>query len=379
MNPRIQQYFLDIIEDRRQGRKARAIAGILSGLAKVYGALVQSRLLLYRAGILRRKTLGCMIVSVGNLTVGGTGKTPVVEMLARSLSRGGRRVAILSRGYMRKPHFNLWRWWEQKFHYHPLIVSDGQKVFAGSKEAGDEPFMLAKNLPGVAVLVDKNRVKAGSYAVETMGVDTLILDDGFQYLPLGRRVDIVLVDAARPFGNGQLLPRGILREPLKNLKRATMVFLTKVDGVDTSSAMETIRQCHVEVPVVECRHEPRHLEEIPTGSVKPTGLLRGKRIAVLTAIACPDSFEKALRDLGADIALTVRYPDHHRVTERELNEVIKEAGRKKIDAVITTEKDAVRFPGLQKKSIPLYFLRVEIQIRAGARDFNDCVARLCNL
>ncbi len=378
MNPKTQQYFLDVIDGRKTDRKALVLAKILGGLAVVYGVLVQSRVLLYRVGVLRRKTLGCVILSVGNLTVGGTGKTPVVEMLARSLAQGGRRVAILSRGYKREKQFCLRRWWDAIFQYQPGIVSDGHSVWMGSAEAGDEPFMLAKNLKGVAVLVDKNRVKSGSYAIEKMGADTLILDDGFQYMPLGRRVDIVLVDSTNPFGNERILPRGLLREPIKNIGRADMIFLTKTDGALTTPIVERIRALNPKAPIIECQHEPKHLVEVATGSIKPLEFLRGKRVAAVTAIASPQGFEKALKDLGAELVLTRRFPDHHRFTERDLNEAIKEGARNKIEAILTTEKDAVRFPPLEKKNVPVFFLRVEIGIRSGAADFKDCIARVCN-
>ncbi len=377
MKPGFQQAMLDILEDRRQDRTARCIAKVLWVLSKAYGLAVQTRHFLYRHGLLRRKTLGCVIVSVGNLTVGGTGKTPVVELLAKAMRQGGRRVAILSRGYKRKR-----RAWGRTLQakglaYQPCIVSDGKDVLVGSEEAGDEPYMLAKNLEGVAVLVDKNRVKAGSYAIEKMHADTLVLDDGFQYLPLGRRVDIVLVDATNPFGNGRLLPRGILREPLKNLARADMIFLTKIDGVDTAPIVARIRPHNAKAPIVLCSHESKHLTELATGTVKPLEFLKGKRVAVLTAIASPQSFEKAVAGLGAHVATALRFPDHHRFVEKDISGLLKEMSRQNVEAVIITEKDAVRFPAMPKKNIPVYFLRVEIRIGEGIQDFQDCIARLC--
>ena len=379
MNPKIQQYFLDILEDRRQERSARLLARFLGGLSLLYGVAVQTRHFLYRLGLSRRKTLGCMIVSVGNLTVGGTGKTPVVEMFARALRDGGRRVAILSRGYKRK-NAPLWDVLLRRAgKYRPDIVSDGHKILMNSAASGDEPAMLAKNLPGVAVIVDKNRVKSGSYAIQTMGVDTLILDDGFQYLPLGRKVDVVLVDATNPFGNGRLLPRGILREPLKNLARADYIFITKTEGLDVGPLRKHLREWNVGAPILECRHEPKHLVDLVSSSVKPLSFLQDKKVAVLTAIASPGGFEKALRSLGAQLAITIRYPDHHRFTEREINEVVQEMSRKKVEVIVTTEKDAVRFPSLERRNVPVYFLRVEIQLTEGTRDFNDCVARICNV
>ncbi len=377
MKPGFQQVMLDILEDRRRDGKARCIAKVLWVLSKAYGLAVQTRHFLYRHGLLRRKTLGCVIVSVGNLTVGGTGKTPVVELLARALRQGGRRVAILSRGYKRKKRAWLRTVQVKGLAYQPCIVSDGKDVLVGSEEAGDEPYMLAKNLQGVAVLVDKNRVKSGSYAIEKMRADTLVLDDGFQYLPLGRRVDIALVDATNPFGNGQLLPRGILREPLKNLARADMIFLTKSDGVDTAPIVAGIRRHNQKAPVVQCSHESKHLTEVATGTVKPLEFLKGKRVAVLTAIASPQSFEKAVAGLGAHVVTALRFPDHHRFTEKDISGLLKEMGRQNVEALIITEKDAVRFPAMPKKNLPVYFLRVEIRIGEGMLDFNDCIARLC--
>jgi tetraacyldisaccharide 4'-kinase len=248
-----EQYTIDIIFGRREGMRATVFAGFLQGLSYVFSGIAQARLWLYRKRILHDQPLGCLVVVVGNLTVGGTGKTPVVEKFARALRDRGRKVAILSRGYRSKSAPMWKKWWYRLSHTAeppPRIVSDGQRVLLDSEQAGDEPYMLARNLPGVFVIVDKNRVKAGTYAIKKFGCDTLILDDGFQYLPLKGRLNLLLVDKTNPFGNGQLLPRGILREPIKHLKRASYVFLTKSDGVRDLELEELIQKHNPGVDII---------------------------------------------------------------------------------------------------------------------------------
>src|SRR5208337_228616 len=190
---------------------------------------------------------------------------PVVEKFARALRDRGRKVAILSRGYKSKrPPF--WRRaWNALTHAEeppPRVVSDGAQVLLNSEESGDEPFMLARNLPGVVVLVDKNRVKAGTYAIRRFGCDTLVLDDGFQYLPLKGRLNLLLVDTTNPFGNGHLLPRGILREPVKHLRRANYIFLTKSNGRRDQELEAQIARYKPDADVIECVHRPKYLQRM---------------------------------------------------------------------------------------------------------------------
>jgi len=229
---RFEQFVVDVIYDREHSARGRVLAGFLWTLSHLFSGLVRLRIFLYRKKILKDQPLGCLVVVVGNLTVGGTGKTPIVERLARALTEEGRKVAILSRGYKsrKEPLYRrAWRWLAHVEAPLPKVVSDGEEVLLDSTEAGDEPYMLARNLPGVIVLVDKDRVKAGAYAIRTFGVDTLVLDDGFQYLRLHGSLNLLLIDQTNPFGNHCLLPRGILREPVRNLARASYIFLTKSD------------------------------------------------------------------------------------------------------------------------------------------------------
>ena len=210
---RLESYLVRLIQEKGADLDQPGAIVLLLRVLKVFsflfGAVVAIRYALYRTGVLRRYPLGIQVISVGNVTAGGTGKTPVTEIFARTLAAEGRKVAILSRGYRRKEA----PWWKRMFTQvvdPPLVVSDGKRVLLDSATGGDEPYMLASNLPGVAVIVDRNRVKAGRYAVKRLGCNTLILDDGFQYQKLKHSIEVVLVDSTNPFGNGNLLPRGIL-------------------------------------------------------------------------------------------------------------------------------------------------------------------------
>lgn len=362
---RFERYAVDVIFDRRSGKGAVALGGLLYTLSLVYEQIVRLRLWLFERRVAKVHALGCLVISVGNLTVGGTGKTPIVEKLARRLTDSGRKVAILSRGYksvpipLRQRLLNRLRGREHASP--PRVVSDGKNLLLDSARAGDEPYMLAKNLRDVVVLVDRDRVKSGLYAIERFGADTLLLDDGFQYLPLKERSDVILIDRESPFGNGHLLPRGMLREPVSHLKRADLIFITKCDGSDISELKAEIRSLNRHAPVIECRHEPQWLENLHTGERKPLDFLQGQRVGAVSGIARPQSFENSLRKLGAEICYSRQFADHHRYDGAEVANALLRSKARTARIVMTTEKDAVRFPALDEPALPVYFLRVEIQ------------------
>ena len=353
----------------------------LKQLSYIYKTVVQLRLFLYEKRILRHHTLGCQVISVGNLTVGGTGKTPVVEIFARSLQKEGRKVAILSRGYKKKePGF-----WEKTVdrillrdrNRPPRVVSDGKTLLLDSEMGGDEPYMLASHLPDVTVLVDKNRVKSGRYAINKMGCDTLVLDDGFQYMALKHRLEIVLVDKRNPFGSGYVLPRGILREPIRNIKRANFIFITKCDGSGVEELRERLRKLNDHAEIIECAHKARYLQNVFSSERKELDILKNMPVTVLSGIAAPDGFDQDLQRHGANIVLRQRFADHHRYSQQELIDVINDSLASKADAIITTEKDAVRFPKVERLDVPIYFMRVDIELLSGTEDFNECISRIC--
>jgi tetraacyldisaccharide 4'-kinase len=259
----------------------------------------------------------------------------------------------------------------------PRVVSDGHELLLNSAMSGDEPYMLASNLPNVAVLVDKNRVKSGRYAIDRMGCDTLILDDGFQYLELKHRVEIVLVDRTNPFGNEHVLPRGILREPISSIRRADFIFLTKSDGVGSEGIKARLRKLNPKAEIVECRHAPRYLQNVFTRERKDLSMLNGLKVVAVSGIAVPAGFEDELVRRGAALLERFRFADHHRYTQQEVIDIVNAAQHLKADAILTTEKDTVRFPRLERCDVPAYFLRVDIDLLTGAEDFRHCIERIC--
>ena len=363
--------------DQNQSGGVRLLLALLWCLSKVFQVVVSLRYLLYAIGVLRRFPLGCQVISIGNVTAGGTGKTPVTEIFARELAKAGRKVAILSRGYRRKEA----PWWQRMFKNvieKPVVVSDGRQILVDAATGGDEPYMLAANLPGVCVLVDRNRVKSGRYAISRYGCDTLILDDGFQYQRLRHSHEVVLVDSTNPIGNGHMLPRGILREPAKHLARADVVFITKCSG-DQSDVRSLVRRYNPRAEIIECRHAPRLLKDVWSREELPLEWLKGKTLTTLSGIAVPQGFEDSLRKLGARVIWCERYADHHRYDASEIIFALNKTADLHADALITTEKDAVRFPRLEKTPVPCYYLRVDIEIMSGAENFAAAVDHICNI
>ena len=375
-------FALEVIFGERRGKKAALLRGVLFGLSKVFLIIVKGRRWLYEARIIRDHPLGVQVITVGNLTVGGTGKTPVVEKFARVLTDQGRKVAILSRGYRSKPPPLTHRWKNklllQDEIVPPRVVSDGKSLLLNSEDAGDEPYMLASNLKDVVVLTDKDRVKSGRYAIEQFGCDTLLLDDGFQYWKLaGRRRDIVLVDAQKPFGNEHLLPRGTLREPPEHIRRADTIFITKSDG-ETAGLRARIRKHNPSAGIIECVHWPLFFEDVFNPEQREQiGWLKGKKVATLSGIAQPESFEQSLLQQGAELVYTKRFADHHRFNQQEILNTINRAKKRRADVILTTQKDAVRFPKIDRRDLPIFYMRVEIKILSGAKDFDDCVRKIC--
>ncbi len=381
MTEGIETFVLEVILEQRRGKRATLLRALLFSLSKAFALAVKGRRLLYDLRIFRDSALGVQVIAIGNLTVGGTGKTPVVEKFARELQDQGRKVAILSRGYRSRPRpFHqriLNKLLLREDNTPPRVVSDGRSLLLDSESAGDEPFMLASNLQDVVVLVDKDRVKSGIYAIEKYGCDTLLLDDGFQYWKLaGRRRDIVLIDCQQPFGNNHLLPRGTLREPPSHLIRASNIFITKSNGA-SSDLRERLQRYNPRAGIIECVHQPLYFEDLFTRERHGIEFVRDRKIASLSGIAQPESFEQSLLELGAHLVASKRFADHHRFTQQEVLNIINRGKKRGATMVITTQKDAVRFPKLDRRDLPIYFMRVEIRIIHGARNFQECVRQIC--
>ncbi len=374
------QFVVDVVYDRINNNVADIIGFILNLFSILFAQIIKIRYFLYDKRLLKNNPLGCLVIVVGNITVGGTGKTPVVEKLAKTLQQNGRKVGIISRGYKSKKESltkKMLRFITNGEVAPPKVVSDGKNVLLGSKLAGDEPYMLAKNLPGVVVVCDKNRVKAGYFAIKDFGCDTLVLDDGFQYLKLKGSLNICLVDSTNPFGNEHLLPRGILREPLHRLSKADYILITKTKNIQQCEELHgTIRKHNSLAKMIYCTHTPRFLVDIKSQEEMNLDFIKGKKVAIFSGIAYPESFEGTIKEQGADIIYTKRFLDHHRFSKGEIKTVFMEAFASGAEMILTTEKDAVRLPKIFPK-IPLYYLRLEIDLLSNEEDFNSLAERIC--
>jgi tetraacyldisaccharide 4'-kinase len=336
---------------------------LLFVLALPYRAWVGVRNFLYDSGILISKKLPCPVVSIGNITVGGTGKTPTAMMLARMLKEENYKPAILSRGYGRKHGNDV------------QIVSDGRSLLKKHHEAGDEPFLMAGMLPEIPVIVGSRRYDTGRMAIEELGANILILDDGFQHRLLHRDLDILLMNTARPLGNGCLLPAGSLREPVTALKRADIILLT-------GSSPEENRRGEPPAPLEPflrgfpnlfySYHKPL---AIVSGKEEllPLDWLKGKNIYAFAGIGTPQSFRRTIESLGACLTGFFTFPDHHVFTAEDIVAIRKEAEELQAAIILTTEKDGVRlrdFPDFLKE---VFLLRIEMTIIDRGDDFRRLI------
>jgi len=363
-----------VLYDRDLSISARMFGLFLIPFSYIFSGVVWLRLALYKRGWFFRSTrLDAMVIVVGNLTMGGTGKTPVVERLARELLSKGRKVAVLSRGYKSQEASN------PNIQSSTKVVSDGNRVLLDSVKAGDEPFMLAHNLPGVVVLTDKDRVRAGKFAIRNFGVDCLILDDGFQYLPMQADMNLLLVDQLNPFGNHNLIPRGILREPVRHLSRASYVLITKSEIEPQLELLETIRKHNKDAEIIRCAHKPKIFREVNGEGEENLNFLFDFHVGVFCGIASPRGFEKLIHRMSGELRFKRRFLDHHRYNKNELEVLFLQAKNAGVEIMITTEKDAVRIPSDFKAMLPLYYLRMEIEIVEGYEDFEDAVCKICEL
>lgn len=351
------------------GREREAVGGpvgaALRALSVVYSGALHLHLFGYRVGLARATRLSATVVSIGNLTVGGTGKTTATMAVARWLRDSGRRVGVLSRGYRSRAEGGM------------VVVSEGEGPLVEAETAGDEPYMMAKRLPGVHVLVGKDRRRTGRMAIDEYGLDTLVLDDGFQYRRLLRDVDIALVDALDPFGYHLLVPAGRLREPPHHLARADAVWLTHCDLVRRQDLEELRAQVASLAPrarVWQAVHAPVGLTRVDGGEQAEPSALRGRQVCALSALGNPAAFERTLSKLGAVVVHQARFPDHHRYTKEELAEA---ASAGEAEWVVTTEKDAARMPAVETGK-PLWVLRVEMKPLEGEPSLGDELERLLN-
>jgi tetraacyldisaccharide 4'-kinase len=338
----------NLIGSGKESKLRKLILAPLCLLSFFYGLAVRVRLYLYARGIFRARSLPCKVVSVGNITLGGTGKTPLVCLLAEMIQARGHRVAILSRGY------------KGNFRGPFALVADGEKILMDARQAGDEPYLLAEKLRGVPVIVGRERWSSGKYAVEQFQSEILILDDGFQHLPLKRDLNLLLIDSSSPFGNGCLFPRGALREPLGQLSRADAIILTKVGQSANikylKRKLEKILEGHPLFFQVD--YAPGEIWLYEKKESLPLESLKGKKILAFSGLAKPDSFQKTLFGLGAEIVEFQTFPDHYWYDQKDAAKLWARAEELGVNALVTTEKDLVRMKGLTPGGPPLWTVSI---------------------
>ncbi|MBK9315576.1 MAG: tetraacyldisaccharide 4'-kinase [Acidobacteria bacterium] len=318
--------------------------------AQLYRLAVETRLFLYRRKILKSYRLNAPVISVGNLTVGGTGKTPCVAFIAGLLRDEGLSVAILSRGYKRKSSGIV-------------EVSNEDRILTGPVEAGDEPFLLAQSCPGVRVIVDSDRYAAGRWIEQRAAIDLFILDDGFQHARLARDLNLLLVDATEPLEDARMVPLGRLREPLAGMDRADALIVTRSDRPFDRASLEAVIAACVRpgTPIFHARHEISGFIRLGADSSKLLSVFSiAGPVAALSGIARPDNFITDLAALGMQIVLRRDYPDHHRYTSAEVRDFVEAARKSGAMTVVTTEKDAANLPAeaLADLSLPVYAARI---------------------
>lgn len=348
-------------DDADGGRPSRVVTAIARG----YRGLIETREWLYARGVLRSKRLPCPVISVGNLTVGGTGKTPGVELAARTLADLGYRPAVVSRGYGRRTRGIQ-------------VVADATSIRLDPEDAGDEPFLLARRLPGVPVVVGSNRREGGRVAIDRFGVTAIVLDDGFQQRTLSKDLEIVMARARNPWGNGRLLPAGPLREPLDALGRAHLVIVVGArecgDARDVASAVST----HAPgVPVLAARYVPIECWDMGARRAVSLATLSGARLIAFAGIGSPPTFERTLTDLGVHVESLIVFADHHWYSRGDLARLHGRVAAAGARGLVTTEKDWVRLRRLPPPDVPLYVVSVRLELLGGMAAWRGAFERAC--
>jgi tetraacyldisaccharide 4'-kinase len=329
----------------------RATTVALAPISGIYGIFVKARNSCYRHGIFRSQQVGVPVVSIGNLTYGGTGKTPLVEWTARVLASLGRKVCVLTRGYGRN---NPGR---------QVIASNGKEILADVAETGDEAFMLAEKLKGeAAVICDANRLSAARWAIENLGSDVFVLDDAFQHQQIARNLNILTVDATNPWGNRRSVPSGILREPIEELSRADCVIITRADAEIPRRLQDEIEKLHPGIPVLLSRMKHTQLREVGTQSqVMDSDKIKALSVGAFCGIGNPDSFFQLLQREGYSLIYQRSFRDHYHFTQTDIDLILREAQSKSGQALLTTAKDAAKLRWLNF-GLPCYAAEIEIEI-----------------
>jgi tetraacyldisaccharide 4'-kinase len=358
--------YLKFLHDKPHNPIERILFSFLKFLSFFFLTGWWLRKTFYRMGILRRKRLACPVISVGNITTGGTGKTPVVISLAKHFSAQGKRVAILSRGYGRSSKKDL------------LWVSDGKSLLVDSREGGDEPVLIARSVPKAAVLVCKDRCAAGLEAMKTFKPDLFILDDGYQRrFEFHRDLDILIVDGINPFSTGWVLPAGLLREPLSALSEADVFVLNKINMARSPEDIRTVLTRHnPRAFVVESCYKPVELRDFKTGKeVKPVSLDRAS-VGAFSGVANPLSFIRTLAEYKVLIRHSYAMRDHYPYTKEKLQAILEDAQLRGLQYLVTTQKDEVKLPRDMELDIPILILGIKWEVSGGKNHWESVLKNI---
>jgi len=345
-------------------------ASILSAASALYGGAVKLRRTFYNRGVFKSKRLPCFIISIGNIVAGGTGKTPMAIYVASVVKDLGYKVAIVSRGYKGTAETI------------GGIVSDGKTLLMVPETAGDEPYMMAARLKDVPVVVGKNRFKAGELAIRKFEPDILVLDDGFQHLKLQRDLDLVLIDSRKPFGNGHLLPRGMMREPASSLFCANAIILTRSDMVsneEMTSLLKRLRFHERKQPAFRAFHKPLVYKIISKGKSTKKVLrqnldcIQGRTVFAFSGLADNHNFRRTLQNIKCNVVDHLKYSDHHTYSDSDLKDIRAAAQKSMSECIVTTEKDYVRIAHKIAWPDDLYIIGIEIEFGTDAEKFNDFI------
>lgn len=346
----MKRFLRELIYGKRNDLISRLASIPLFFFSLVYRFIHFIRRSLYSHHVFKVKKLSSRVISVGNITLGGVGKSPFVAFLAQELKKKGYKTGILSRGYKRKRKNRI------------DIVSDRENLLLDPYHAGDEPYMLARGLQGIPVVVGKERYNAGRMMIERFDIDILILDDGFQHLSLARDINILLIDTEQPFSNYRLFPMGILREPLKEMKRADIIVFTKCNSSKRPDIGFVKRYLNRDISIYYSSFEPSELIDLNEGTKKEVSCLKDKRVLAFCGIAEPESFRSLLGFLQADIKKFLIFPDHHNFSKRDMDHLYDIFNSESIDLAITTEKDSVRLLEYLPARFPLWQLNIKIKL-----------------
>ncbi len=358
MNPTVYRHYRHWIAGT--GSCGAPVRGLLHVASWIYGLGVIGRLGLYRTGLLRRARLPARVVSIGNLTAGGTGKTPCVILLVKEVSNRGLRPAVVVRGYGGKREGQT------------VVVSDGEKIRMDYPEVGDEALLLARTLPGIPVLMAADRVEACHVAIREFGAQVIVLDDAFQHLRVERDLDILLLDRENPFGYGYLLPRGLLREPVRGLKRATLVVMTGASDAGEDGAVSHVVRHAGSAPVLHAVFTPTRLTNTETGETVTEESLHTQEVVAFSGIANPPAFEQTLRSLGIFPKHHCIFPDHHPYDASDLAEVYQRMQKVGAKIALTTEKDAIRLESMMSP-FPVFTLGIQLVLTGGHAELKRCL------